>query len=249
MTAPDLYRLPELYDAQYARYRDDVPFYRRLVDDHGGPVLELGAGTGRVTEALARSGAEIVAVEPSAPMRARAATRLADAGLGAGVTLLDGDMRNLALERRFALVLAPFNALMHLHDLAAQDAALSGARRHLLAGGAFAADVYVPRFGPMGVLRREEEWREVGGAHAELWLWQRHDRLAQVIESHYLLDEIGPDGVVTRRRARLVQRYYRRFELLRALRAAGLGDVRLFGDFAGGPLREESRVMAAVARP
>ena len=42
----NLYDLPELYDEQYLRYRDDLGFYLRLAEDYGGPVLELGAGTG-----------------------------------------------------------------------------------------------------------------------------------------------------------------------------------------------------------
>ena len=45
--------LAELYDLQYRSYRDDLPFYTRLADDYGGPVLELGAGTARVAAALA----------------------------------------------------------------------------------------------------------------------------------------------------------------------------------------------------
>lgn len=244
----DIYQHPDLYDAQYARYRDDLPFYRRLVDDYGGPVLELGAGTGRVTAALAAGGAEVVAVEPAAAMRARAALRLREADLAERVTLIDADMRSLDLGgRRFPLVVAPFNALMHLTDLADQDAALDRARAHTTRGGAFAADVYVPRFGPMGVLRHESEWSDVGGEHGELWLWQRHDPTAQIVESRYLLDQTDADGAVTRQRAHLVQRYYHRFELVRALQAAGFANVRLFGDFGRGPLREDSEVMVALA--
>ncbi len=68
----DLYDLPELYDEQYPSYRDDLGFYLRLAEDHGGPLLELGAGTGRVTRALAKAGHEVVAVELSEAMLERA---------------------------------------------------------------------------------------------------------------------------------------------------------------------------------
>ena len=94
-------------------------------------MLELGAGQGRVAAYLARRGAEVWALELSAAMRRRgeAATR------GLPVHWVAGDMRAFELGRRFPLVLAPFNALMHLYTLADQDAALACVVRHLEAGG------------------------------------------------------------------------------------------------------------------
>lgn len=250
MTGPgamDLYELPELYDAQYRLYRDDVPFYRRLVQDYGGPVLELGAGTARLTAALAREGVEVVGLEPSAAMLARGRERLREEGLEDRAELVAGDMREVELGRRFALVLAPFNALMHLATPADQDAALLRARRHLAVGGRFACDLYVPRLGPLGVLRREPGWAGVGGAGSELWLLQEHDPARQVVVSHYLLDTEGPDGALTRRRARLEQRYFTRWELERALAQAGFRDVRVFGDFDRRPFDAEAPRIVVLA--
>jgi len=248
-----LYDDPWLYDLQHDRYRDDLAFYRRLAEDQAGPVLELGAGTGRVTLALAALGLPLVAVEPHPAMRARAAERLAAAAvtqpeLAERVRLVDADARTLELDERFALVLAPFNTLMHLERLDEQDAALQRARQHLDAGGAFACDVYAPRFGPDGVVRVEADWSRLAGGQTDLLLWQHHDPVQQVVLSHHRLDEVGGDGLVRRRRATLRQRYYQRFELERALRAAGFSDVRSYGDFDRGPVREASSVWVMVAR-
>src|SRR2546422_6232620 len=65
------------YDWQNARTRGrrDVPFWRRLAADANGPVLELGCGTGRVTRPLARAGIDIVGVDRSDAMLARATRR------------------------------------------------------------------------------------------------------------------------------------------------------------------------------
>ncbi len=52
--------------------RRDVPFWRRVAIGAGGPVLELGCGTGRVSLPLARAGVNLVGVDRSAPMLARA---------------------------------------------------------------------------------------------------------------------------------------------------------------------------------
>lgn len=249
----DLYDEAWLYDLEHDGYRDDLGFYRRLAEDQAGPVLELGAGTGRVTLALAATGLSVVALEPNAAMLERARTRLEDAarrdpGLLERVQLLRGDARRLALEARFALVIAPFNTLMHLESVADQDAALARARAHLLPGGAFACDVFVPRFGADGVVRSEALWSDVAGPGGDLLVWQHHDPVAQRITSHHRLDQIGPDGVLRRRSATLQQRYFHRFELERALRQAGFDDVRCYGDFERAPVRERSSVWAFIAR-
>jgi len=249
----DLYDTPWLYDLQHDGYRDDLAFYRRLAEDQGGPVLELGAGTGRVTLALAEVGASVVALEPNVAMRERAAARLAAAAqrrpaLAERVRFIDGDARTLALDERFALIVAAFNTLMHLERMIDQDAALRRVREHLAPGGAFACDVFVPRFGPPGVVRAEPAWAALAGPGADLFMWQHHDPVAQVVVSHHRLDRLDSGGGVTRQAATLRQRYYQRLELERALRAAGFSDVRCYGDFERGPVRAGSDVWAFVAR-
>lgn len=235
----------ELYDLQYDSYRDDVSFYVRLADELGGPVLELGAGSGRVTEALLRAGHTVVAVDVSTAMLERASRRLSSFP---DVELLQADMRELRLGRRFSLVLAPFNTLMHAYTVSDQDRTLQAVRAHLAPGGLFAFDVYQPNFGPMGVLRHEVEWDGLAGPNSELFLLQHHDATAQVVESRYYLDVVDKDGRVRRRTARLKQRYFHRFELERALSAAGLDQVRMFGDFGKSRLTSDSAVMAVLAR-
>ncbi len=242
----DLYADAEFYDLLHDGYRDDLGFYRGLAEDFGGPVLELGAGSGRVTLALARAGFEVVAVEPAAAMRARGAARLAAAGVGDRAIWRDGDARTLALGERFPLVIAPFHMLMHLTSLDEQDAALAAARAHVAPGGAFATDVFVPRFGPEGVVRVEPAW---AGLDGDLSTWQVVDPVAQTVATEHRLDRTAADGTLHRRSATLRQRYFHRFELERALRAAGFGRVRTFGGFARGPVTEGASSWAFLAQP
>jgi SAM-dependent methyltransferase len=243
----DLYQDAALYDLLNDGYRDDLAFYRGLADDHGGPVLELGAGSGRVTVALARSGHEVLAVEPAAAMRARGIERLAAAGRSDRVRWFDADMRRLDLGITVPLAIAPFHALMHLESIADQDAALRAIRAHLTPGGVFATDVYVPSFGADGVVRSEPVWAGAGGAAADVLVWQHHDPVAQVVVTEHRLDAVDDSGRLVRRRATLRQRYYRRFELERALLAAGFRDVRTHGGFARGPVTRDDRSWAFVA--
>jgi SAM-dependent methyltransferase len=244
--SPELYADAEFYDLLHDGYRDDLGFYRGLAEDHGGPVLELGAGSGRVTVALARAGFEVLAVEPASAMRARGAARLAAAGVAARVAWIDADARTLALGRRFPLVVAPFHMLMHLASLEDQDAVLAAAHAHVAPGGAFATDVYVPRFGPDGVVRVEPAW---AGLEGDLSTWQVVDPVAQTVVTEHRLDRVQADGTVHRRAATLRQRYFHRFELERALRAAGFGRVRTFGGFARGPVTEGASSWAFLAQP
>ena len=236
--SPDLYDDAEFYDLLHAGYRDDLAFYRGLADDHGGPVLELGAGSGRVTLALAQAGHAVVAVEPSPAMRARGAERLAAAGCGERVTWVDADMRALDLGVRVPLAIAPFHALMHLPTLDDQDAALRAAHRHLGAGGACATDVFVPRFGAAGAAGTPGAVRAERLGDGDLFVWQSHDAAHQLVVTEHRWDRVGDDGALRRRRATLRQRYFHRFELERALLAAGFARVRTFGGFGRAPVTD-----------
>ncbi|MEM7435531.1 MAG: class I SAM-dependent methyltransferase [Myxococcota bacterium] len=134
------------YDQTYRRRRDDVRFYVERALGSGGPVLELGTGTGRVAWAIARAGVEVVALDDSEPMLARArdkAERL-PRSVQNRVEFRRGDLRTLRLKRRFALVIAPFHVWNHLYT---QDDVTRGfrtAHHHLRPRGKFVFDVLVP---------------------------------------------------------------------------------------------------------
>lgn len=248
----DLYTVPDLYDAQYRSYRDDLSFYRRLAEDVGGPVLEVGCGTGRVTMELARTGAEVTAVDVSPAMLRRARERVKRANLAGRVDLREADMRDLDESlppaKRFVIAIAPFNTLMHAYTLEDQDRTLRGLYERLEPGGTFACDVYVPRFGAPGVLRLEPVLQPTLSADVDLILVQDHDPAGQRIVSTYLVDTTGDDGVVRRQRVELVQRYFTRFELERAVRQAGFERVQVFGSFDRGPFRDDADVMVVLAK-
>lgn len=230
--------IAQFYQLQYEHYTDDLEFYTRLTRDYGGPVLELGAGTGRVTQAIARLGVEVWALEPAQEMR-KLGARYTE---GLGVKWLAGDMRSLELKQRFPLIIAPFNALMHLYTMDEQDNALKGIGAHLETGGRFAFDVYNPvHIGPPGVLQHEGTY-----GRTEVFLYQEHHTSAQALLTHYLVDTVSPRGSLRRERHTLTQRYYTRYELERWLRAFGF-DYRLFGGFHKEPLTPESPVFVLEA--
>ena len=96
------------YDRQHPGVPGDRTFYASLA--HGLRVLEIGAGTGRVTAALVGTAAAVVALDPSPAMLGRAAARLARV---AGVALVRADGRNLPFNAAFDLVVLPYRVLHH----------------------------------------------------------------------------------------------------------------------------------------
>jgi SAM-dependent methyltransferase len=136
-----------LYDYEYRRRRADVTFYRELARRRGADhILELGAGTGRITVPLARDGRYVVALDQSAAMLARLGERVArlPAAAAARITPVTGDLRTFSVRGRFPLVIAAFNVLEHLYTRGEVTACLQRIAAHLSPGGAFAFDVQLP---------------------------------------------------------------------------------------------------------
>ena len=140
------YRDALYYEHAYRRRTEDAALYAELAERWGGPILELGAGAGRVTRAIARRGIELVAVDRVPEMIALAKSRLEREPRSARelVRFVRADLRTLNLRRRFPLVLAPFNVLNHLYTRADWEKALATVKRHLARRGRFVFDIRVP---------------------------------------------------------------------------------------------------------
>ncbi len=237
--------LAALYQLQYANYRDDVAFYSRLAERFSATrILEIGAGSGRVSIPLARRGIEVTGLELSPKMLELGREHASLEGVNVNFVL--GDARDFKLEAQFPLVIAPFNALMHLYTVSDQDKALGCIKAHLEPGGAFAFDVYAPNFGLEGVLRHEgETFLEPDGTRTDVFLLQRIDRTAQIVTTTYYVDTISPEKNLSRNVIELTQRYFTRFELQR-----WLIDFRLevSGDFEGARLGASSKHLVVIAK-
>ncbi len=107
---------PELYDiVTPASFRGDTEWYVAKARDAGGPILELGAGTGRITLQIAQAGCRIHALDADPSMLDRLQQKLTSLppDVRDRVSITVGDMRSFALAERFALVIAPFRAFLH----------------------------------------------------------------------------------------------------------------------------------------
>jgi len=181
----------------------DVDLYASLAPP-GGSVLELGAGTGRVSLALAERGLQVLGIDLAPTMLVQAQAKLADASpdVAGRVRFRRGDMAALNLGETFDAVIAPYFALAHLPAGAAWRNVFAGVARHLRPGGRAAfhmpskamLDQPLPEVrGP--VLQRPLD----GGRRLTLFIQDRSSKPAigrydQVVE--YVVE--GPKGIETR---------------------------------------------------
>ncbi len=154
----DHYEDAFLYDFEYADQRADIDWYvdyatnffaaRRPSSKTRGELLELGAGTGRISIPLARAGHRVLALDRMPSMLARLDTkrRACEPPLPEdAIAPVEADMGALPFEDGgLALVIAPFNALMHLYTWRDLLACFREVRRVLRPGGHFAFDVLMP---------------------------------------------------------------------------------------------------------
>jgi len=125
------------HDVECGGYREDLPLWRSLAQEHPGPVLEVGAGTGRVSLDLARLGHEVTALDHDAELLGELSERAAPTKLE---TVL-ADARSFTLEPRFSLCLVPMQAIQLLGGIEERAAFLRCARACLIPGGVLATAV------------------------------------------------------------------------------------------------------------
>jgi SAM-dependent methyltransferase len=123
------------HDLECGSYEHDLPLWVELAREARGPVLDVGAGTGRVTLALAAAGAPVTAVDVEPALLAALAHR----ARGLPVSTVVADVRELALAQRFALIVVPMQTLQLLGGAAGRAAFLARAFEHLEPGGRVAA--------------------------------------------------------------------------------------------------------------
>ncbi|HOC18688.1 MAG TPA: class I SAM-dependent methyltransferase [Vicinamibacterales bacterium] len=235
-----------LYDhvGLYRERLDDVRYYVAQAAAAGGPVLELGCGTGRVMLPCARAGARITGLDRSAPMLAVARAKLEreDAGVRGRAQLVEGDMRSFDLGERFALVTIPFRGFQHVLAVEDQIACLENVHRHLEPGGLVALDVFNPMLQALVDRSRLAEW----GDEPEFTTPERArvvrrfrvervdlPRQVQYLEMIYYVTE--PDGRSRRLVEQFSMRHFFRYEVEHLLARCGFTDIRIDGDFAGTP--------------
>jgi SAM-dependent methyltransferase len=136
--------IARLYDPWSVSVTEDVRFYVDLAREAGGPVVELGVGTGRIAIPTAAAGVHVIGVDSSRGMLEVCAEAAAAAGVADLVDLRVGDLADPPVRERVNLVTCPFRAYLHLRSDDERLRALRAARDLLLPGGRLVFDVFAP---------------------------------------------------------------------------------------------------------
>jgi SAM-dependent methyltransferase len=248
--------LPAWYDLVFTGDQSDVAFYTRLARASGGPVLEIGIGTGRIALPIARSGISVVGIDRSEEMLAALETKVHREKLARRVRAERADMRDFDLGRKFPLVIVPFRAFLHNLTTADQIACLEACRRHLARGGELVLNVFHPSLAYMAANTGENDgvWRWVRDVpQPDGWVSfsqaTRYDTVAQHVHARQRFDRFANDGRLTETYEFPIQiAYLYPGDLHRIFAAAGFDDVTIEGGFEGGPLRADGDELVVRAR-
>jgi SAM-dependent methyltransferase len=150
------------HDLECGAYGADLPLWRSLAATHGGPVLDVGAGTGRIALDLARHGHQVTALDQDAELVAELERRSDPPP----ITTVVADARQFDLGERFALIIVPMQTIQLLGGSDGRRRFLARARGHLRPGAATAVAITetLERFSPDdGLPLPMPDMREIDG--------------------------------------------------------------------------------------
>ncbi|HLW03118.1 MAG TPA: class I SAM-dependent methyltransferase [Ktedonobacterales bacterium] len=240
------------YDLEHAGYQDDVDLYLNYALAVGSPVLEIGCGSGRLLEPLAQRGIEVVGVDSSPAMLARARAHLQERSVLKQAELIEADARALHLDRRFRLAFVALNSFAQFATRQEQRAVLAAIHEHLLPGGTLLLDL------PNADIRRYQQ-AEGQLFHQGVWTDERqhaivshfiaatHDQEARVLHLTHFYDihpQAGPlSRIVVENELALLSGG--EVELL--VESCGFQIGHLFGDYDLNPCADSSPRLIVVA--
>ena len=248
----------EFYDLDYRekRYNEDLDFYVSESAASGGPVLELGCGTGRVSLAIAEAGIEVEGVDLSESMLQRLHSKLLEQPpqVRNRLSAQTGDLCSIRLHKTFPLVISPFRVVQHLIDRRQQRQWLRTVRRHLRSAGSLVFDVFQPDFELMFEMR--ERFLEIDYIHPQtshrVRRWSQVDPMVetQTMRVHFnwcIEDAAG--APVRQRDGSVTLRWFTRAELENLLELEGFQVTDYWGTFDRQPFGVGSQNQIVKAKP
>ena len=251
----------DIYDAvhshlEHVPHLSDISFWIEEGRASGGPVLELGCGTGRVAVPIAQAGVPIVGLDNSARMLRTARAKARRLELSADLLrFVHGDMRTFRLKRKFNLVIIPFRSFLLLLSVAEQRQALATIKDHLAPDGKLIFSAFVPDLDlltgdPETPTHDYQVTDPATGHRLAVWHQNHYDNFNQIVNARTIIERLDQQGKVISSTWRDYQlRYLNRFEALHLLEASGYRVLDVYGGFDRAPLDESSTEMVWVATP
>ena len=241
----DEYQDPVLYDLENPDSEPEGSFYLSIAQESGGPVLELGCGTGRFTIPLAQAGLDVTGLDLVTVMLDRAKAKAGDLP----ITWIEADVRSFSLGRKFKLIFESGSLFMHMLTNADQEACLARVREHLSPGGCFVVGLLFPHREQLENVSEEKDWytyTDEQGQTIRVSGTEQYDEMRQTKTETAVRRILALDGQETVRIAPLALRYTFPQEMEALLDHAGFRVVERYGGPDRSPLVKESRYMVYV---
>lgn len=227
---------PEFYELKIGPGPRVAPVYLPLAEELGGPVLELGCGTGEVILPIARRGIEAWGLDASPRMLGwtREKISLEPSATQALVHPVEGSMEAFSLERRFAQIFLPNDAIAHMLDTENLLRTLACCRQHLVGRGRIAIDIthfnvtYLARFADplVGAFRYQGKGMLKDGRNVTVWERDSYNNDTGVLTSHFRYEMFDDGDRLQKAFDRTIRLRFRRVEeVVLGLLASGFVDV------------------------
>jgi SAM-dependent methyltransferase len=250
------YDWPDYYDWTSTGLDHDLTYYVELAQQTGGPVLELGCGTGRITLAIARAGIKVVGLDLSSAMLAKAKRKAEEMELAGMVEWIEGDMSRFQLGRCFPLIIIPYRSFLHLLTVRDHVETLKRVRVHLADEGLFAFNIFVPKIKALYETDGRYTFRGTfpvpgTGETVELHDFIEYDHFAQIANVIRYMERFDPSGLMIERIRTLFRlRYVYPSEINHLLNLCGFKILHRFGTFYRTPFdaRSDELIIEAAKR-
>jgi SAM-dependent methyltransferase len=227
--------IADVYDDWSRQVTEDVAFYVNEAVGAGGPIVELGVGTGRIAVPTAQAGVPVIGVDSSKRMLAVCRRRAQAVGVASLLDLRSGDYRRPPVAERVRLVTCPFRGYLHLWTDTERLSALRAALDLLEPDGRLVFDVFAPSWADIRETDRRWLEREPGiWEHAS---WRPRERRLD-------LSVRSGGGEKTMELAWLPANTWERLLL-----EAGFVDVEIYGWFDRRPFAGGEDTVFAARRP
>ena len=236
------------YDIIYDQYRSyfDHGFFLDLIKKANGKVLEAGVGTGRFYLDALKQGADIYGLDVSRHMISVLLDKL---DKSQHYRISEQSIIDFTYDFKFNLVLAPFRVMMHILEKGDQIKALNNVYDHLVPGGKFIFDAFVPNLEQL--LKGIDNQTDFDGEYAPGKKLRRTvstipDLINQQIMVNFTV-EWEDENETKKEDWTTPMRYYFRYELEHLVERSKFQEqYEILGDFMGNPLDKDSKEFIVV---
>jgi len=235
-----------LYDFFQHGVENDIKFYLDYFKNFEGKILEIGAGTGRITIPLLKQGLDVMALDIAPKMLEILKEKAKKENIEAKTII--ADMKNFRLKNKFEAIIITFRTFQHMYSINDQLKALKNIKKHLMPNGILIFDVYNPSL--KYISKGDWQWQKDKTINLpsikgkiKIDYRNRYDMAEQMMYQDFRFTY--PDG--RKEIMPLKMRFFFRFEIEHLLSLAGFKVKSLYGDFNKNPFKNESTEIILIA--